>query len=90
MIMEGTQAMALTSKEKMQRYRERHLGVAGEKTPLQAVISTHAKSQLDRVARHKGCTITALIEELAAQAENRIVAKLSPAAEKEYYRNDKI
>jgi len=43
-----------------------------------------AKAQLDRLARHKGYTVTALIEELAARAERRTVAKLTGKALKEY------
>jgi hypothetical protein len=38
-----------------------------------------------RLARHKGYTVTTLIEELAASAERRTVAKLTPKAVKAYY-----
>jgi len=35
-------------------------------------LSTHAKAQLKRLARHRGCSITSLIERWAASAERRV------------------
>jgi hypothetical protein len=61
--------MALTSAEKQQRYRERHLGVRGTKDRIQLFISVQAKAQLRRLARHHGCTVTKVIESLAVDAE---------------------
>jgi predicted DNA-binding ribbon-helix-helix protein len=72
--------MALTNAEKQARYRERHLGVEGKKARIQLFLSATAKAQLDRLARHRGYTITALIEELAASAERRAVARLTGKA----------
>lgn len=77
--------MGLTNAEKQQRYRERHLGVAGEKARVQLFLSAVTRAQLGRLARHHGYTVTALIEELAASAERRTVAKLAPKALKTYY-----
>jgi hypothetical protein len=77
--------MALTNAEKQARYRERHLGVDGEKKRIQLFLSATTRAQLDRLARHKGYTVTALIEELAARAERRTVANLMGKALKEYY-----
>jgi hypothetical protein len=77
--------MALTNAEKQARYRERHLGIEGEKARLQLFLSAATRAQLDRLARHKGYTVTALIEELAANAERRAVARLAPKALKAYY-----
>ena len=77
--------MPLTNAEKQRAYRERHLGADGEKARIQLFLSATAKAQLDRLARHKGYTVTALIEELAASAERRTVAKLTGKALKEYY-----
>lgn len=48
--------MALTSAEKQQHYRERHLGVR-TKDRIQLFISVQAKAQLRRLARHHGCTV---------------------------------
>jgi hypothetical protein len=79
--------LALSNKERQARYRERHLkDVDGEKTRLSLFVSIHAHRKMERVARHKSYTVTQLIEEWAEQAENRIVAKMSPNAEKEYFR----
>jgi hypothetical protein len=77
--------MVLTNAQKQARYRQRHLGVDGEKSRVQLFLSATAKAQLDRLARHKGYTVTALIEELAASAERRTVARLAPKALKLYY-----
>jgi hypothetical protein len=77
--------MALTNAEKQARYRDRHLGIDGEKARVQLFLSTSSKAQLDRVACYKGYTVTALIEELASQAEHKIVNRLAPKAQREYY-----
>jgi hypothetical protein len=50
-----------------------------------SILSAAARAQLDRLARHNGYTVTALIEELAASAERRTVAQLTPKALKAYY-----
>jgi hypothetical protein len=77
--------MALTNVEKQARYRARHLGVNGEKTRVGIILNATARAQMDRLARHKGYTITALIEELVAGAERRITARLSGRVLKAYY-----
>lgn len=76
--------MALTTAERQRAYRERHLD-AGEKSRMQLFLSVHARKQLDRLARHKRYTVTALIEEWAASAEHRATARLSGKALKLYY-----
>jgi hypothetical protein len=43
--------MALTNAEKQARYRERHLGIDGEKTLVQLFLSVEAKAQLERITR---------------------------------------
>jgi hypothetical protein len=77
--------MALTNAEKQRAYRQRHLGRDGEKARIQLFLSATTRAQLNRLARHNGYTVTALIEELAASAERRTVAKLTGKALKEYY-----
>jgi macrodomain Ter protein organizer (MatP/YcbG family) len=77
--------MPLTNAEKQRAYRERHLGVDGGKARIQLFLSTSTKAQLGRLARRKGYTLTALIEELVANAERRVTAKLSRKALKVYY-----
>src|SRR5262249_9074963 len=70
--------MALTSAEKQQRYRERHLGVHGAKQRIQFFVSVQAKAQLGRLARHYGYTVTNMIEKLAADAERALLNRLPP------------
>jgi hypothetical protein len=70
--------MALTTAEKQQRYRERHLGINGGKQRIQFFVSVHAKAQLDRLALHNGYTVTNVIEKLAADAERALLNRLPP------------
>jgi hypothetical protein len=76
--------MAFTNAEKQARYRDRHL-VDGNKRRVQLILDASTREQLGRLAHRKGYTVTALIEELAASAERRTVAKLSGKALKRYY-----
>ncbi len=76
--------MALTNAEKQARYRERHLG-NGERRRIQFFLSTPARAQLDRLARHYGYSVTKMIEELTANAERSIVHGLDPKDRKNYY-----
>jgi hypothetical protein len=70
--------MALTTAEKQQRYRERHLGVKGGKQRIQFFVSVQAKAQLERLALHYGYTITRVIEKLTADAERALLNRLPP------------
>ena len=56
--------MPLTNAEKQARYRERHLGVDGEKVRVGLNLNAGTRAKMDRLARHQGYTITALVEEL--------------------------
>jgi hypothetical protein len=78
-------SMALTNTEKQARYRERHLGVDGEKVRVGLILDAGTRVQLGRLARHKHCTITALVEDLVESAERRATARLSGKALKTYY-----
>jgi hypothetical protein len=80
--------MALTNAQKQARYRERHLGVDGEKARVQFFLSANTKAQLGRLARRKDYTVTALVEELAESAERRVTARLSGRARKRYYEGE--
>jgi hypothetical protein len=77
--------MALTNAEKQARYRERHLGVNGEKRRLTLFIDATTGAQLERLAHRKGYSVTAVVEELAASAERRATSRLSGKALKTYY-----
>ena len=76
--------MALTNAEKQARYRERHLGVNGEKRRLTLFIDATTVAQLDRLAHRKGYSVTAVVEELTASAERRVTSKLSSKALRAY------
>jgi hypothetical protein len=80
--------MALTNTEKQARYRERHLGVDGEKARVGLILDASVRAKMDRLARHKGYTITALIEELVASAERRVTGQLSGKALRRYYNGE--
>jgi hypothetical protein len=76
--------MALSSAQKQRRYRERHLGKDGEKVRLQAFISFQTEARLQRLARHHGYSITALIEKIADDADNAVLAGLPEDAVRDY------
>jgi hypothetical protein len=49
--------MAFTNSEKQARYRERHLGVDGEKVRVGLILNATTRAKIERLARHKGSTI---------------------------------
>lgn len=65
--------MALTAAERQARYRQRHLQ-EGDRERLQLVVSLQAKRALERLARHHGVTLAALLERLALEEQGRITA----------------
>jgi hypothetical protein len=69
--------MALTNAEKQACYRERHLGVDGEKVASGSLSTLAPGPKMGCVARHRGYTITDLLEELAERAEQLVTARLS-------------
>jgi hypothetical protein len=77
--------VALTNVEKQARYRERHLGVNGEKARVGLILNASTRAQMGRLARHKGYTITALVEELIESAERRVTGKLTGKALRAYF-----
>jgi hypothetical protein len=76
--------MGLTNAEKQRRYRERHLGPEGTKARLNLVVGADTTAQLKRLARHRGCTLTEMVEHLAADAERVAMARLAPTKRREY------
>jgi len=48
-------------------------------------LSIPAKARLRRLARHKRCSVVALIEEWSAGAERRVTSRLKGKALKTYY-----
>jgi hypothetical protein len=78
--------MALSNAERQARYRERHLkSIDGEKVRLSVFVDLYARHRMERIARHQGCTVTALIEAWAAKAEQRIINRMTPKEEHAYY-----
>jgi antitoxin HigA-1 len=67
----GTASMALTNAEKQARYRERHLE-NGPKTREHFFPEATIKAKLLRLARHRKCSVPALIGDLASSAERRV------------------
>ena len=76
--------MVMTTAEKQQRYRERHLGIHGTKERLQLFISVRAKAQLERLARHRGYTVTRTLETLIADAERALLDRLPARGQRPY------
>jgi hypothetical protein len=76
--------MTLTNAEKQARWREVNL-INKNRTKLRAqfIFDTSTRAQLKRIACHKGCSVTSLIREWAA--ERRITHQLSGKALKQYY-----
>jgi hypothetical protein len=77
--------VTLTNAEKIARYRERHLGVDGRKVRVGLNLNAGTRVKMGRLARHRGYTITALVEELVERAERRVTARLPSRALKAYY-----
>jgi hypothetical protein len=84
----GAAFMPLSNSEKQARFIERHLGVNGEKARVGLILNATTRTKMSRIARHKGYTITAMIEELVGSAERRITARLSGRARKRYYADE--
>jgi macrodomain Ter protein organizer (MatP/YcbG family) len=76
--------MVLTNTEKQARYRERHLGVNGDKVRVGLILGAKTRAQMGRLARHRGYTLTTLVEELVESAERRVKGKLTGKALKTY------
>jgi hypothetical protein len=78
--------MALSNAEKQRRWREAHLGA--DKVRLSLVVSVPAATQLKRLARHRGISVTELIEDTARRAEGTTVAKMTAAEERRYFKKE--
>ena len=70
---------------KQARYRERHLGIDGEKVRVGLILNATTRTRMERLARHKGYTITELVEELIKSGERRIISRLTGKTLKQYY-----
>jgi hypothetical protein len=81
----GAMSVPLTNAEKQARYRERHLGIDGEKMRVGLNLNVGTGTKIFRLARHRGYTITAFVEELVERTERRVTARLPSRALKAYY-----
>ncbi len=69
--------MAMSNAERQRAYRERQLqDVEGGGERLNTILSVQAKAQLERLARHYGCTQRAVLERLLSEAEAAAVVAL--------------
>jgi hypothetical protein len=59
--------------------------VDGEKVRVGLNLKAATRAKMGRLARHRGYTITALVEELVERAERRVTARLPSGALKAYY-----
>jgi hypothetical protein len=74
----------LANAEKQARWRERSLKNENG-TKFQFIFDASTRARLKRIACHKGCSVTSLINEWAASAERRVTHQLSGKALKRYY-----
>jgi hypothetical protein len=66
----------------------RHFGRHGDLARVRADVRLEARAALGRLAEHRGLTITMLIEELAADSERALVARLRPEQAERYLASD--
>jgi hypothetical protein len=76
--------MLLTNAEKQARWRERHLK-KGTKSRGHFILEATTKAKLLRLAHPRNCSVTELLDDLAASAERRATSRMSPKALKHYY-----
>jgi hypothetical protein len=73
--------MPMSGAERQRRYRERH---RGDLTRITLDVRPSVRDRLDRLAWHFNWSLTQLVEELAARAEQAVEGELSGAALKAY------
>jgi hypothetical protein len=77
--------MGLSEAEKQQRYRERHVGVNGDKVRMDLYVARECVSILRHMARHHQCSVTRLVEDLARDAEHRLRYEQMTRAQRKAY-----
>lgn len=73
----------MSNAEKQANYRKRKIK-EGEGERLQAIISLHAKRELERLARHNGLSQIAMLERLILEEQQRVTATLDDDAYRIY------
>jgi hypothetical protein len=68
--------VTLTNAEKQARYRERHLGVDGEKLHVGLNLNADTIAKMSRLARRLRLYNNGSSEELVERAERRVTARL--------------
>jgi predicted DNA-binding ribbon-helix-helix protein len=57
---------------------------------VQLRLDAPTRTKLGRLARHRGCSVATLIEELAASAERQVTADLTGETLTRYYDGDQV
>jgi predicted DNA-binding ribbon-helix-helix protein len=70
------------------RYVARHFGKHGDLARVRVDVRLEARAALERLAEHRGLTITMLIEELAADSERALLGRLRPEQAERYLADD--
>jgi hypothetical protein len=76
------------NRDGQRRYAARHFGRHGDLARVRADVRVEARAALDRLAKHRNLTITMLIEELAADSERALLARLRPEQAEAYLASD--
>ena len=78
--------MAKTNAERQRAYRARHLhDIDGGGERINTVIKVSAKRSLERLTACYGVTQREMIERLIADAQTKVLRKLTPAQQERYY-----
>ena len=77
--------MALTEAEKQQRYRERHVGANGDKVRVDWYLGRECVATLRHLARHRKCSVTQLVEDLARDTKHTLKYERMTAAQRRAY-----
>ena len=78
--------MALNNAERQRAYRERHLGIDGTKVRVGLILDVGAAAGLRRLARHRGTTVTKVIEELTRRSEQAVLNHMTDSKQRKYLR----
>jgi hypothetical protein len=70
------------------RYQAQHFGEQGDLARVRADVRLEARAALGRLAAHRNLTMTMLIEQLAADSERALLARLRPEQAEHYLASD--
>jgi hypothetical protein len=81
----GAMSVTLTDAESKIAIVNATLGADGEKVRVGLKLNAATRAKMGRLARYRGYTLTAVVEELVERAERRVTARLPSRALKAYY-----